>query len=183
MYRVRLVTTNGNKTIYSMTYRESFMKKILFVLMLGLAGCATPLQSNQVLINFVSVPPGAMIYDGPYALGLAPQERLYSWPTPNNPQTRPVTAVWTSGAQATSTFNVVLGTNQTATFSRPRNAPGLDKDLMFAERLRQANAVSSAEVAAAFSDAIRSFTTSRQPPPSVTTNCRRIGDSVTCVSQ
>jgi len=157
------------------------MKKILFVLMLGLVGCATPrqpLQHNQALITFISVPPGAMIYEGQNAWGIAPQERLYSFQSLNNPHTLPVTAVWASGAQSTTSFDVTtLGIRQTATFSRPRNAPGLDKDLMFAEQLRQADAARSAESDAALAAALRAF----KPP--VTTNCTKIGNSVNCISQ
>lgn len=154
------------------------MKKILFVLMLGLVGCATPLQHNQALITFISVPPGAMFYEGQNAWGIAPQEKLYSFQSLNNPHTLPVTAVWASGAQSTKSFNVTtLGISQTATFSRPRNAPGLDKDLMFAEQLRQADAARSAESDAALAAALRAF----KPP--VTTNCTKIGNSVNCTSQ
>lgn len=156
------------------------MKKILFVLMLGLVGCATPrqpLQHNQALITFISEPPGAMIYEGQNAWGIAPERRLYSFRSLNDPQTHRLTAVWASGAQSTTTFNVTLGISQTATFSRPRNAPGLDKDLMFAEQLRQADAARSAESDAALAAALRAF----KPP--VTTNCTKIGNSVNCISQ
>lgn len=160
-----------------MTYRESLMKKILFVLMLGLVGCATPLQHNQAWITFISVPPGAMLYQGQDAWGIAPQVKFYEFKSLNNPHTLPVTAVWASGAQSTTFFNVTLGISQTATFSRPRNAPGLDKDLMFAEQLRQADAARSAESDAALAAALRAF----KPP--VTTNCTKIGNSVNCTSQ
>lgn len=158
-----------------MTFRESLMKKILFVLMLGLVGCATP-QRNQVFLTFESVPTGAMLYEGQKALGLAPQEKIFSYngvpTTMPTTTTMPITAVWASGASVTRTFNVTLGTSQIATFSRPPNAPNLDKDLMFAERLRQADAASWAELARAF-----------QLPPSVTTNCTKIGTTTNCVSR
>ena len=157
------------------------MQRTLFFLLLCLAGCATPIQPNQTLLTFVSVPPGAMIYEGQNAWGVAPQVKIYT-STNGVAKTIPITAIWASGARYTTSFNITLGARQTATFSRPPNAPGLDKDLMFAEQLRQADAARTAELAASIAGAIRSAQPAPAPAP-VFTNCTKVGNSVNCISQ
>ena len=106
-----------------------------------LSGCATPLKSNQVKVTFDSEPPGAMIYSGDQAHGVAPKTLIYDlppdavkrgWIDDNN-----VRAVWPSGAVRKGVRLTMQIREGTVTFSRPSNAPGLDIDLAHAARLRQ----------------------------------------------
>lgn len=154
------------------------MKYAVLFTCLAIAGCATPLQQNQTQLTIQSIPAGAMLYEGPNALGIAPQQRIY---TSNNgvAKTTPLTAVWASGARYTTSFNIRLGARQTATFSRPPTAPGLAQDLAYAEQLRQNDMAQQAANDIAWANVIRAAL----PPQTVTTNCMKIGVMVSCTSQ
>ena len=140
------------------------MKKILVMLLL--AGCATPLKSNQTALTFISEPPGALIYLGNQAWGIAPLQKIFQ-SNDGRTQTDAITAVWPSGARITTRFNVQLGRRQTATLSRPIDAPDLHKDLAFAEQLRQGKINRDAANEAALANALRIL----QPKPTLQTNC------------
>jgi hypothetical protein len=158
---------------------EEMMRTVLFFCVLALAGCATPLQPNQTQLTFLSEPPGAMFYEGETAWGVAPQVRIYTSYN-GTTKTNAVTAIWSSGARKTMTFNFTLGEKQIATFSRPPNAPGLNIDLAFAERLRQGDEASRAAGSAAIADVIRA---SQQKKDPVITNCINLrGGGVSCVT-
>lgn len=88
-------------------------------------------------LTFVSVPSGAMIYDGQKALGSTPIRQIH---TSSGAQTRlgeaafQLTVVWPSGARSTETVRFPLTAAQrTISFSRPIDAPNLHLDLAHAE--------------------------------------------------
>lgn len=142
-----------------------------------LCACAT-LKPNQTRLTFLTEPPGAMLYEGQTAWGLSPQVKIF---TSNNGDTTTgaVTAIWSSGARKTMTFNVTLGAKQNATISRPPNAPGMDKDLAFAEQLRQNEAARNAANDAALAGVIRAaFPPPAPPTPVVNCTSTNIGGRI-----
>lgn len=154
------------------------MKIALLCCLLALAGCATPLQPNQIEITFLSQPPGAMFYEGQTAWGVAPQTKVYTFYNGINRITA-ITAIWSSGARYTSEVTGKLGERGSVTFSRPPNAPGLNIDLAFAETLRQNEEASRAAGSAAIADVIRS---SQQKKDPVITNCTTTKFGVNCLT-
>lgn len=141
----------------------------VLAVMLMVANCATPVGPNQTELTFVTVPHGAMLYEGQTAWGMAPQKKVFNSRN-GGTTTGTVTAIWSSGARMTQTFNVTLGTRQIATMSRPPNAPGMDKDLAFAEQLRHREEARHAANDAALGAAIRAAFPP-PPPPNPVVNC------------
>lgn len=68
------------------------------------------------------------------------------------------------------------------TFSRPPNAPGLDKDLAYAAQLRQIQAAED-QATAASSAAFWQMYNSIQPKSPTYTDCLKIGASVRCTTR
>lgn len=146
--------------------------------MLTLTSCATPIGPNQSQLTYISVPPGAMLYENNTAWGMAPQTKIYT-SLDGKTATKGVTAVWPSGAKSTQFFNVKLGTRQTATMSRPPNAPGMDRDLAFAEQLRLNQETKRAANDAALAAAIqKAFPPPAATPPPVICTSSNIGGRI-----
>lgn len=131
-------------------------KALIVCFALLLTACATPLQTNEGRLTYLTVPPGAMLYEGSTALGLAPQTRNYLGVSgAKTVATSLVTAVWPSGAKASTWVNLSLGVSGlSTTISRPQNAPGLDKDLSFAAQIDERKRASDQESANALGMAI-----------------------------
>lgn len=152
-----------------------------------LVGCATSLKPNQVLITFNSEPPGAMIYDGEKAWGIAPIKLVFSaneyvmragYADQNG-----FYAMWPSGAKSKKGGRVNVGQgSQQFTFSRPSDAPGLDKDLTYAAQLRQIEA-SEEQASAASSAAFWQMYNSMQLKSPSYTDCTKFGSSVSCTTR
>ncbi len=108
----------------------------IFLSLIG--GCST-LPRNEAALTVYTQPPGAMLYEGDTAWGMAPQKRTYFGNANlTTARTNPITAIWASGAQITKTVTVTMGrSDQYVVLSRPPDAPGLDKDLAYAAQLRQ----------------------------------------------
>ncbi len=146
-----------------------------------LAGCATPLKQNQVRVTFYSEPPGAMIYWKDHAYGIAPQTLTFD--LPDDAVRRGylddnfIRALWPSGAEAKGVRLTTQVREGEFKFSRPPNAPGLDKDLAYAVQLRQ---IQAAE-AAAFWQMYKS-TQPKQPRSTTYTDCTKSGSSVSCTT-
>lgn len=114
------------------------------VFTLFLSGCST-LKPNQVKLTMESSPPGAMIYEGDKAWGQAPVTLILtaneSGVRAGKTSTGNMTAIWPSGARKVVDINAPLNSgDRLYTFSRPPNEPGLDKDLAYANQLRQTTA-------------------------------------------
>lgn len=152
-----------------------------------LAGCATPLKPNQVRITYDANPPGAMIYEGEKAWGTAPVTLIV---TANDTamragyaELRNMFAMWPSGAKSPRGVRVGLGRgDQQFVFSRPSDAPGLDKDLAYAAQLRQIQAAEE-QASAASSAAFWQMYNSMQPKSPTYTDCMKIGSSVSCTTR
>lgn len=161
-----------------------YMILITAFLAVVLAGCATPLQQNQVRVTFMSEPPGAMIYDGSKAWGVAPVELVYTG-SPTDVQrgylvANNAYAVWASGARSPVGVRLGIGKgDQGFTFSRPPNAPGFDKDLAFAAKLRQVAAQEDAADAAVSAAMWQSFNSNKP----IYTDCSKLGSNISCVSR
>jgi len=100
----------------------------------ALSGCVA-MQSNQMVVQIDCVPSGALVYEGDKAIGQCPAEISYPI-TPFDRQmgvveTPPLTARWASGAEQTlpGYRTPVEQGGYRITFSRPEDAPNLDKDL------------------------------------------------------
>ena len=115
------------------------MKKLVRLAMLAslvaaFAGCAS--GPRTAMLTYDSNPAGATIYEGGKSLGIAPVSRTYEFaPNVSCMATPEVTAVWTSGAQATYWTNISVNADLAATIERPSSTPGLDKDLAAAKPL------------------------------------------------
>jgi hypothetical protein len=166
------------------------MFRVILVSLLAcvvLVGCETPLKPNQVRITYDSSPPGAMIYEGEKAWGIAPITLIT---TGNDTAIRQgylddwsMFAMWPSGAKAKSGIRIEFGRGDLEyTFSRPSDAPGLDKDLAYAAQLRQIKA-SEEQASAANSAAIWQMYNSMQPKSPTYTNCTKFGSSVSCTTR
>jgi hypothetical protein len=152
-----------------------------------LMGCAT-LKPNQVSFTVYAEPPGAMLYEGDVSWGMAPQARIYTGDLKvGTIQTKPITAIWPSGARQTQHFNLPMkqGDRQ-AILSRPKEAPGLDRDLTFAAQLRSIKAQEDAASAASAAAYYQMLNASKPAAPAypTTTTCMGLGkDMVSCTSQ
>ena len=153
----------------------------IFAALALLGGCVS-VPKNQAYTTFYSQPPGAMLYEGNTAWGLAPQTRIFTTnPGQSAITSAPITAIWASGARVTTPVSMTPGIEQAFTFSRPPNAPGLDKDLALANQMQQnqiAQEQADAQNAAAFAAAMKAS----QLAPPVMTNCTTALNTVNCVS-
>jgi hypothetical protein len=162
---------------------EACIATILCTLVVG---CAS-VPKNQAVVTFYSQPPGAMLYEGDVAWGLAPQTRVYTGSVGQPHLTsKAVTAVWASGARDSRHITMTLGQRQEYMFSRPQDAPGLDTDLGFVNQL-QRNAIAKQQADAASAEAARQALQSMQPKPKpvrapTTTNCTALGDTIKCTT-
>lgn len=131
-------------------YRFVFMSIITCLIF---TSCAKPLAPNQVRVTFSSIPEGAMIYEGEKAWGVAPVTLIY---TVNDDAVRKgyfteynMFALWPSGAKHGGAVGIQVGEgSREVTFSRPSDAPGLDKDLSFAAQLELIEAAKEEAAAA-----------------------------------
>lgn len=153
---------------------------------MAVGGCAS-IPPNQAHTTFYTQPPGAMLYEGDTAWGMAPQKRIFALlPGQTALVSRPITAIWPSGAKVTSQVRMNPGSEQQYTFSRPMDAPGLDKDMAFANQLKQ-TAIAQQQADAAKSMATAAMIKATVPPPPVyrppvTTNCNSFGNATNCTS-
>jgi hypothetical protein len=107
------------------------------LLSIGLVGCST-IPPNYAEVEVFSEPPGAYIYENGVALGAAPIKIYYEGVAGQTVNTKPLTAVWVSGATSSQEFIVwTNGTSQYATIQRPMNAPNLQADLQYAADLER----------------------------------------------
>lgn len=169
------------------------MKSSIWVLLGAIStlllGCASPLKQNQVHVTYDSEPPGAMIYEGEKAWGTAPVNLIN---TVNENSLRAgyfdlvdMFAVWPSGAKSRSqSVRVLIGKGpQFFSFSRPSDAPGLDKDLAYVSQLKQikaSQAQANAASSAAFWQAYNALQPKRKSP--TYTDCSKVGSSVNCTT-
>ena len=167
--------------------------KVLPLLMLYAAitlisGCgSTPLKPNEVRVTFVTIPSGAMIYDGERALGTAPIEKLI---TTNETAVRAgyvdfdnLYAMWPSGAKTKKGGRISVGKgDRQVTFSRPSDAPGLDKDMAYEARLQAQKAQADAADRVELWQMYNAYN-AMMPKPSIQTDCTRFGSSISCTSQ
>lgn len=131
-----------------------------------LGGCGTPsLQSDQIMVTYESMPPGAMIYKGNQAVGTAPQSFIYTLNANTVRGTfqtdQQMGAIWPSGARS---FGASINTgikHSSIVFSRPSNAPGMDIDLSYARRVQQDDDASAALLINSFNAGL----TANQPRP------------------
>jgi hypothetical protein len=101
------------------------------------AGCATPQAAppTDALLTYVTVPPGATLYEGKEQIGIAPVTRRYGGAKGGEITTPDVTAVWPSGAKVPYFTVLKPGDDRVATLSRPASAPGLDVDVANGEKV------------------------------------------------
>lgn len=165
------------------------MFRIVFISVFACAvfvGCATPLKSNQVRVMFNSEPPGALIYWKDIAYGTAPQTLTFDLPTDavrrGYLNDNFVRAIWPSGAEVKGIRLTMQIREGVFKFSRPPNAPGLDKDLAYAAQLRQIQA-SEEQASAASSAAFWQMYNSTQPRSPTYTDCTKFGSSVSCTTR
>lgn len=162
---------------------EACITAILCALVVG---CAS-VPKNQAAVTFYSQPPGAMLYEGDVAWGLAPQTRVYTGSVGQTSLTsKAVTAVWASGARDSRHITMTLGQRQEYVFSRPQDAPGLDMDLAFVNQV-QRNAIAKQQADAASAEAAAKAFQSMQPKPQpvrvpTTTNCNAFGNTMQCTT-
>ena len=107
--------------------------------LVALAGCAT---SDQVRVDFVSEPPGAMIYSGQTRIGVAPVTLRIDRPAEFasggcTPSSAALTASWVSGAERRieSRLCAQQGMHQVFTFRRPI-AEGAQADADYAVKMK-----------------------------------------------
>ena len=159
---------------------------LCLVIYFGLiGGCATPLAHNQVRVTFESEPAGAAIYWGSTAYGTAPQTLTFDlsddavrrgWQLDDN-----LRVVWPSGAERRGiTLNMAVR-DSVLRYSRPADAPGLERDLAWALQLGQARnaGISGTEALLLLSGAAaqgyaqgRQSTTPAKPTSPQTVTCR-----------
>lgn len=178
---------SSDDLMQSLAMKTRSIKSIAFLpLVLAMVGCAS-IPANQAHTTFYTQPPGALLYEGDTAWGMAPQKRIYTLTTGQTViVSRPITAVWPSGAKVTTQVRMNPGVAQQYTFSRPLDAPGLDKDMAFANQLQQ-TAIAQQRADAASSMATAAIIKATQPPPPVyrppvTTNCNSFGNATNCTS-
>lgn len=180
--------TTLHKLLNTITLTNGIRSLVLLVSFFSMVvGCATSLQPNQVSLTLNSEPPGAMIYDGEKAWGTTPVELVL---TANESSVgvgyadlQYLYAMWPSGAKSRKGVRVRVGRGeQEYTFSRPSDAPSLDKDLAYAAQLRQIKA-SEEQASAASSAAIWQMYNSMQPKSPTYTDCTKFGSSVSCTTR
>lgn len=165
-----------------------FLVSVIVVAAL-MSGCATPVDPNMMKLQIITNPPGALIYEDGRALGqapafipyvISPAARQVGKITP-----RPITVVWPSGAKATATPGMFLarGQQQHFVFSRPIDAPNLDKDLQYAAQLqqvgyaRQQAAAAERQAEAAESAALSTYLLNTAPAD---ITCKTTGSKTVC---
>lgn len=153
-----------------------------------LSGCST-LSNKEALVTFETQPPGALLYDGDRAVGVAPKTARIKFKDGSQvAREKAVTAVWPSGATATVSATARAGTKTTIVISRPIDAPGLDIDLANANQLdqtaiakRQADSANDAQRAAIAAQLLnQGQPKSYSPPPSApprSVNCTSYRDA------
>ena len=141
------------------------------------------MPSNQAQLTYYTQPPGAMIYSGGDAWGVAPQTRVYTGnQNYGSITTGEVTAVWASGAKARMSVNLPLGQgDRQIVISRPVDAPGLDRDLSYAAQLQQ-QATNAAAANAQQRAATAATINAIYSKPTSNTNCFMIGNTMHCNS-
>ena len=107
------------------------MRLIIALLVLTLGGCGS-IPKNEGSLTYKTVPPGASLYEGDIAFGLAPQQRNYRAKAGEKTvRTRVVTAIWPSGAKATYWTDLPTdGRAFDATISRPQEAPDAELETL-----------------------------------------------------
>ena len=120
-----------------------------------------------------------MIYWKDIAYGTAPQTLTFDLPADavrrGYLDDMFVRAIWPSGAEANGIRLTMQIREGEFKFSRPPNAPGLDKDLAYAAQLRQ--------VQASEATAIWQMYNSMQPKLPTYTDCTKFGSSVSCTTR
>jgi hypothetical protein len=102
--------------------------------LLALAGCAS--GPEGAMLTYETSPPGATIYEGGQAVGIAPVTRTYAGDGKSaEVRTPEVIAVWPSGAKATFWTLLHVGDDRVTTIQRPAGAPGLDVDKAAAAKI------------------------------------------------
>lgn len=153
------------------------------------AGCATPVDPNKITLNVITNPPGAMIYESDRVLAQSPAPIVYtispSARAAGKITTRPITVVWPSGAKATASPSLFLTTGhfQQFVFSRPIDAPGLDKDLQYSAQMQQLNYARRNADAAERQAAAAEFAAVNSMPQNTwptTVTCKTSGSKTTC---
>lgn len=109
---------------------------ILISVIFVAAGCATPIQQNQVALEITSIPRGAQISTDGKSFGIAP---TLTWtlkaPTAFSVTTNLITATWPSGATFSTRVKIPRsGEKFTYVFHRP-DAPGADIDFRYAQQI------------------------------------------------
>jgi hypothetical protein len=109
-------------------------------------GCVTDQGGNgsAVRVTLVTEPEGATLYHGDTKLGLGPvttpvPEAATAFANGQCVTYGPVTAKWISGAEYSITGSLCpnQGASQQLVLLRPKGAPGLQQDLVYAQKLRQ----------------------------------------------
>lgn len=162
------------------------------VILLSLLGACSTLPRNEAALTVYTQPPGAMLYEGDVAWGMAPQQRIYFGnPNFSTAQTKPITAIWPSGTKISKAITVTLGrSDQFVVLSRPPDAPDIDKDLAYAAQLRQQEIEkekAAAQHRAATAAAISAIYANQpkpiyQVPQPTNTNCIMLGNTLHCNS-
>ena len=106
--------------------------RIIYFLVLFLAGCETTIQPNQTRVVFDSNPPGATISSNNQSYGIAPVARIWTLNDINRKTfSPPITATWASGAKFTVTLNLIPGQNGNFIINRPQGVDGLASDVQW----------------------------------------------------
>jgi len=123
---------------------------VLLTVICTVAACASPLQKNQARLKVSAFPEGAIISSGTVS---GPSPQSIQWTLPGSIGYANVTATWISGARQLVRLQLVGGTDGAFVISRP-NAPGVDKDLQYAVRLRQQDDAQNAALVKALTDGL-----------------------------
>lgn len=115
------------------------MRRFVYIAVLIAAnGCST-VPPNHAQLTVTSEPLGALIYSDATLMGTAPVVLTYQ-ASPGQPKvtTRPLTAVWPSGARVTDAAVMgPPGNRYHFVLQRPIHTPGLQTDLAHEAQLRQ----------------------------------------------
>lgn len=109
-----------------------------FALALFLTGCAS-IPPNEARLTIYSEPLGALIYSDSTLMGRAPVTLSYQAPDGGGQiVTRPLTAIWASGAQTSDSLVMPSpGNAYHFILRRPMSAPNLETDMAFDAQVRQ----------------------------------------------